>query len=465
MKLQRREKILAGLALGLVALAGLWFLFFAGDPRSDDQLIRLQDELTSKIATERSALDKARRDAKHLADWQRRSLPPDPVSASSLYQNWLRDLAKHVNLQGYKLVANEVVHRDQSTRVSFTLHAQAHLGELVQFLYEFYAAGYLHQIRNMDVKPSRNSSTLDLVLTIEAASLPKAESKKELPKLKESARVLQLKKDGVAATLADYRDPIVKRNFFANYVKPPEIVINRRPPKPERPPPPRVDLADHAVVTGFTEVDGTPQVWLKDRITDKSWILGTGEGFTVGDVKGTVQTIDPEGEAIVDFGGHRRLLHKGDNLRLKEGVVTGITPDVHGNWQVWIEDRGGGKSWQLGVGEGFTVGKVRGTVQTIHPEEVVVEFGGNRRVLHKGDNLNGGVESHVEQLKLPAGTLSASSGPPRQGGSQSEQPKPPASAVSASSGPPSREAGSPVAPPKQPAEDSESPESDDGEDN
>ena len=39
MKLQRREKILAGVALGLVGLAGLWFLLFAGDSRSDDQLV------------------------------------------------------------------------------------------------------------------------------------------------------------------------------------------------------------------------------------------------------------------------------------------------------------------------------------------------------------------------------------------------------------------------------------------
>ena len=96
-----------------------------------------------------------------------------------------------------------------SRKISFTLHAQAKLGELVQFMYEFYSAGFLHQIRKLDIKPNKNSRDLDVDLSIEALSLPTAASKTQLSK--EAGHGLQL------AKLADYRDPIVKRDFFAPY--------------------------------------------------------------------------------------------------------------------------------------------------------------------------------------------------------------------------------------------------------
>lgn len=300
-KLQRREKILVGLTLGLVCLAGLWFLLFSGDSRSDDQLLAEQTKLESEIENKQKQIDSAVRDRKRLTDWQRRALPADPVLARSLYQNWLRGLTARTNLHGTTLVANEAGARhDQLTRISFNLHAQAKLGDLVEFLYEFYSAGYLHQIRDMTIKPMQGARELDLKLTIEAVSLPTAESKDQLPK--EAGSLLKF------AKLSEYR-PIISRDFFAGYVRP----IPVSPPRRER----TIDPAEFAVVTAFTEVDGAAQVWLQDRMAPpqgKLWKLGTGESFAVGNVKGTVQSIRPEGEAIVEFDGHRRLLHVGDNL-------------------------------------------------------------------------------------------------------------------------------------------------------
>ncbi len=134
-------------------------------------------------------------------------------------------------------------------------------------MYEFYSAGFLHQIRKMDVKPVQNSRELDVNLTIEALSLPTAESKDRLPdKLpKEAGHGLQL------AKLSDYRDPIVSRDFFAAYVRP----APPSPPRREK----TVDLAEFAVVTGFIEVDGIAQVWIQDRMAGKSWQLGTGKAL------------------------------------------------------------------------------------------------------------------------------------------------------------------------------------------
>ena len=76
----------------------------------------------------------------------------------------------------------------------------------------------------------------------------------------------------------------------------------------------QVNPAEYTFVTGFTEVDGTSKVWLHDRMRDKTWQLGTGEGFSVGNVKGTVQIIHPEGDVVIEFGGQRRRLHREDNL-------------------------------------------------------------------------------------------------------------------------------------------------------
>ena len=40
--------------------------------------------------------------------------------------------------------------------LSFTIHGQGTLDELTRFLFEFYNAGYLHQIHYIDIKPSGN---------------------------------------------------------------------------------------------------------------------------------------------------------------------------------------------------------------------------------------------------------------------------------------------------------------------
>lgn len=93
MKLQRREKMLAGLTLGLIGLAGLWFLFFFGESRSDEQLIADQTKLTDEIKEKEKLVQAAGRDAKRLAEWQRRALPAEPSLARSLYRNWLSSLA------------------------------------------------------------------------------------------------------------------------------------------------------------------------------------------------------------------------------------------------------------------------------------------------------------------------------------------------------------------------------------
>ena len=327
MKLQRREQILLMVSGGLVALIGLYFLLFAGDSRPDDQLLADQTKFNTEIAKKKKDIETGKRDAKRLADWEKWALPADTLVARSLYNDWLRDLVdKKSKFQQIVLTAQEAsatTRQSQFTRIGFKLGARTNLANLIHFLYRFYSAGYLHQIRSMSIKPDRTNaakpdSNLVVQFSIEALSLPKAEAKTSLPK--EPSHVLQL------AKLDDYK-PIVTRNFFG-----PVLTYSRSDGPPPPPPPPRkvVDAAQFAVVTAITEIDGEPQVWIQDRMAGKLWKLGAGEGFTIGSTRqresGTVQSIKQE-EVVVDFRGARHLLHNGDNiLSGPAGAVPALMP-------------------------------------------------------------------------------------------------------------------------------------------
>jgi hypothetical protein len=317
MKLKRREKIMVGVTIGVVVVAALWFLLFAGDSRTPEQLDAEQTKWTAEIEKKELTLQAAARDAKRLAEWKRRALPPKTVLARSLYQVWLNDLIARSNFQHTTLSASEnAAHKEQFTRLIFDLRARAGLGDVVRFLYEFYSAGFLHEIKKLDLKPVQGSHDLEVTMSIEAASLPTAVSKEQLSNEPRHDLQAAKKSKDREPTLADYRDPIVKRDFFAKYVpptpdRPPRQIVDV-PPRPRLPTP--VDPADFAFITGVVEVDGSPRVFLHERMADKTSQLSAGQPFFVGDGKGVVQSIRPEGDVIVDFAGHRRLLHLGDNL-------------------------------------------------------------------------------------------------------------------------------------------------------
>jgi hypothetical protein len=298
-KLKRREKILLSATGGLLVVMLGWFLFWVGGSGSVEELRKTYDTKTSDVAVRTKERDAALSDIKQLAEWQRRALPSDPVVAQSRYQTWLRNLATEAKFRQSPTIEPKIDAKTQEgkskkdfTKITFAFRGQANWAVLTEFLFKFYSAGHLHQIREMKLRPARNSRDLDVTLTIEAMSLPGADRKEELST--EPGRSLQLPK------LADYRDPIVKRDLFAAYV---------------RPTPKTLDVAQQAFVTGIIEVDGTRQVWLHDRLAGKHWKLTEGQDFRVGETSGKVLKIASAHEVIVDFDGHRRRLREGENLR------------------------------------------------------------------------------------------------------------------------------------------------------
>jgi len=307
MKMQRREKLLVYATGGLLAAMAGWYLLFGGDSRTDVQFEIERTRLVGEVEAKQDMVLADQRDAKRLKEWRRSALPPDRVDARRLYQNWLRGLANRFHFRQLSIESKEVEsRRDMFTRMSFSVRGHVTLADLTQFLYDFYTAGHLHQIRQLDMKPVEHSSELDVSLTVEAMSLPNADQKDQLSK--EPGRGLRL------AKLDNYRGPIVKRNLFAPYTPPPPVGPRVAEKKNDKRDPP-VDTAQFAFVTGFTEVDGLRQVWIQDRMAGKVWKLKEGEKFKIGQLRGTVRKIASTREVTLDFDGHRRRLGKGENLR------------------------------------------------------------------------------------------------------------------------------------------------------
>ena len=311
MKLQKRERYLLGAAAGLMVLAGLAVLMMFGDPRSDEVLYQKRDQLDLDLKKKQGDLDREEEHARQLADWQRRSLPSERNFARSLYYAWLSDLCKKANLQDSDLQSGETEGQLKSyTRIPCTINAHATLEQIVSFLYGFYSAGYLQQIRRLEIRPpSRGSGDFDLHISVEGLSLPDAVSKTKLST--EAGHGLQL------SSAAAYIQAIVGRNFFAAYTPPTPTLsqgtVGRVGTPP--PPPPPVDSAKFAVVTSIMEVDGIPFVWLNDRMAGREWQLTEGDKFKIGGGTGEVGKIDPDGEVILRFDGKLRSLDVGDSLR------------------------------------------------------------------------------------------------------------------------------------------------------
>ena len=93
-------------------------------------------------------------------------------------------------------------------------------------------------------------------------------------------------------------------------------------------------MAQFVEVTGIVEVDGNPQVWIQHKTKqEQSWKLGVGDTFEVGADTGTVISINPVVDAVVEFRDQRRRLHSGENIvnggvEIKPALTPTAAPDT-----------------------------------------------------------------------------------------------------------------------------------------
>jgi hypothetical protein len=311
------------------AVVVYWLVGSSGG--SVSQLRQVRDEKAQEVAKKQARLDAAERSKAKLAEWERRALPANTRDAGRLYQSWLTGLVGRIKLDDVRIEPREGrVRRGVYTALPFTVHGKATLDQLTRLLFEFYSAGYLHQIQQLTVTPLKDSGKLDVNMAIEAVSLPTATSTTGLPDQK-PLRPLP-------GTLAEYQKTIVERNLFKPYTPPPpptpppqprKIDPPKPPPDPPKPPPdppkPPIDHLQFAVVDAITEINGKREVWLWVRTTDEKFFLAEGDSFKVGQTPGKVLKIPDLDQVEIAVDGKKLVIPRGGNLR--DGKDTPVSLD------------------------------------------------------------------------------------------------------------------------------------------
>lgn len=282
-----KRKILLFVALGafLVFYAGEWLLdtVLRGPLEQRQALTR---RLEKKIEDSKKELSKARTAGKRLDEWQKVSLPSDPQVARSLYQAWLLELVNHVGLADPNVNSSEPANRKgQFYVLAFSIRGRGSIDTMTRFLFEFYRAGHLHQIRSLNITPLQKTDELDLAISIEALALPGSDRKDSLSK-ETSDRL-------VSDRIDNYRS-IVDRNFFA---------VGGG-----------IDPIDQTFLTSVVTVDGKPaEAWFSFRSTDELEKLNVGDHLKVGQFSGRIVEINGS-DVILQSEGQRWLLTIGESL-------------------------------------------------------------------------------------------------------------------------------------------------------
>ena len=252
-----------------------------------------------------------------LEQWTSQSLPPDPSTASALYQNWLLDLATKAELDNVIVTPNRVVCQEGSYyRIPFALQARAKLDRLCDFLGEFYRVDLLHRISQIRLEAVENGDdpTLEIALHLEGAALPIATPRSTLfPDAKQPrSRAEDPERDGTA------HEQIVNRNLFVKSsarVKPKTSKDNEVPVASS------TDHAAQVYLIALLTHDDQREAWLYDRMASRQLVLTQGSSFDMADISGCLSVIDRD-FVLIDMRGVTWRLELGHNLRQMTRGVT-----------------------------------------------------------------------------------------------------------------------------------------------
>ena len=302
--LNQREKTLAVAVAAMLGVVLLYFLFSAWQgPRRT--LHAQKANAAAELERKQNRLELAAMAQQQLDEWRRRSLPANPETALSVYQNWLLKTARDAGFSGITIEAAQGRRRpDVFQALRLNVQATAGLEELTAFLHRFYQAGHLHQILALGLVPESRGSKLSVQMTVEALSLPTADRADSLA---------AVSSDHKLDALDAYRRSIARRNLFAAYQPPPRPTAET--PRPDPPAPAsRFDPARHAYLTAIVAVDNRQQAWIHARTSDERFELVEGDTFEIGGTRGKLLRIGQR-EAEVEFDGRRYVLSLGDHLR------------------------------------------------------------------------------------------------------------------------------------------------------
>ncbi len=307
--MRRSEKILlAILVFGLLAWQGgrlVDRLMFEPIRRSRAEL----DRLDERVAEQMRRAAELSRAAAALKLWQQRSLPPDPLTAQRLYQQWLTDLAQECGFAALKVYPDRVMRKnDACVGVLVSINAEATLDQLCSFLSRFYRTDLAQQITALNIDSTQDRGDPVLRVTIMAEGLS----------LRDAAERQQLFPAGTAAATdppadASYAE-LVAKNPFAKPV--PKIVERPAPPR-EEPTEPEIDAAEFTYLIAAFAQDDRREAWLYDRLNNTNVVISPGKPFLAAGIEAVVRAIG-EDFVLLDYHDSRWRLKLGKNLRSME---------------------------------------------------------------------------------------------------------------------------------------------------
>lgn len=402
--MNKRERIMI---IGGVAFVGLLVLYFAYTYVSGKFDIRNQEitKLEKQLSDQKKLIDRAGGKSKFLREYEARALPPQAGHASSLYRQFLVDIAnrqaglRDVNIRSTAGGAKKGVY----TRLAFAIAADGSLEQLTKFLYLFYSVDYLHRVQSLRVQPIDKSKDLRLTIFVEALSLPGAAKREQL----ESGPAKRL----ALATLDEYLDTIVERNLFAPPNQPPKVAtIGTQQATTKK----LFSLTIKADEFDWLDI---LKIEVEGAKGEKGIALKPGPLGKIGDPQTTQFSWTPPAKGEYVF--HVRAIDDGvpsrfDETTFKIVVKDPVPPRVvekpkdppkpkfdvakytyltsileaNGEPGIWFIERTTGKRIELGEGDKFEIGSMKGKVVKIGLQDVEIDVGGKRLVVPLGSPLS-----------------------------------------------------------------------------
>ncbi|MEO1617049.1 MAG: hypothetical protein AAFV88_14455 [Planctomycetota bacterium] len=391
----QRERILA-IAVGAMMVLGLGQWAFnkyktAIDMRKTryESLQRQKMELMTK--QEQGALAD-----RQMGEYLVRSLSSNAEQAKSDYQAWLLEVVKKHDLEGAKVVSQRIIPGDLYHQLSFELTGGGDMPQIVTLIHEIQSMDYLHRVRELEIKPaSRGGDGFSVRALIDVASITSAPEKPATPE----GPSWRTDPDLVA-----YAVPILNRNLFEPPNRAPafsgsktlEAVKGReeaftlvvKDPEGHNmayelvdAPEEKVSL-DERTGTLRVESDELEELPVTMRVSDDGYPNRSTE------VTLLVKVVDPPppGEKAPE------------PLKYDDAKQTYLTGLVQGSndWTAWMNVRTRGKTLKLRVGDEFEVGSVRGQVESIDAEQVVIKIGEQTVTLTSGGVLKEAVDAAAE---------------------------------------------------------------------
>lgn len=405
--MNQRERMLAIAVGGLMALGALWYVsrqvsdaFFS----RHNQISQLEKEIRDK---ERIVM-RGKRAGERIVQYEQRALPGDLNKARSLYQDWLFETAvTNIGLENVKIkTAGGGPTGDVYYRFAFAVYGDGNIEQLTRFLYHFYEVNYLHRIQMLRIEPIKGTKILKLTMTVEALSLPGAEDREKLGD--EPGQRL------AHPSLTDYADTIIGRNMFAPPNPPPKLSpIGSQRATTKKPLSITVRATDADALDKLTfqlESDAPEGAKLQgtgDNSAQISWtppqtgtysmtVRVSDDGFPSKSMQETFQIVvtDPP-PVVVKVPEQPKKLEF--DIVARQTFLSSVMA-INGQPRIWLIERTTGRKIELGVGDKFQVGNIRGVITSIGIKDAHIEIDGKRFPVLLGESLSQGYELSQDEL-------------------------------------------------------------------